>query len=73
LDGVNGAAEFRQHAVAGRIGNAASVVSDRLVEDCAALGQPLECSDLIGTHEARIALHVSREDGRQPPLDIGWL
>jgi hypothetical protein len=33
------------------------------VEYRTALGEPLERADLIGAHEATIALHVCREDG----------
>jgi hypothetical protein len=36
---------------------------NELVEDRSALGETLERADLIGAHEAAIALHVCREDG----------
>jgi hypothetical protein len=40
------------------------------IEDRAALGQPMECANLIGTHETAIALHVCGEDSYQPPGDF---
>ena len=40
------------------------------IEDRAALGEPLERADLIGTHEPTVAFHVCREDSYELPGDI---
>ena len=37
---------------------------------CAMSSQGPERPDLVLLHQARIACHVSREDGCQPPLDL---
>ena len=43
------------------------------VQDFPARGEGIECSDLIGSHEAAIALDVSRKDSSQPALRFNGL
>ena len=43
------------------------------VQDFPACGEGIKGSDLIGPHEAAIALHVSREDSCQAALDFNGL
>ena len=38
------------------------------IQDFSARGEGIKGSDLIGTHEAAIALYVCRKDGGQPAL-----
>jgi hypothetical protein len=43
------------------------------VQDFPARGEGIEGGDLIGPHEAAVALYVSRKDSCQPALDFNWL
>ena len=43
------------------------------VQDFPARAEAIERGNLIGTHEAAVALHVSREDGGQPALCFNGL
>ena len=43
------------------------------VQDFPARGKGIEGSDLIGPHEAAIALNVSRKDSSQPALHFNGL
>ena len=69
LDGINRASELREDAVARRVCYAAPVVPNDPVEDGAPFGQPLERADLVGAHEAAVALHISCEDGDEASAD----
>jgi hypothetical protein len=69
LDGIDGAGELSQNTITCRIGDPPAVLSDKSVHDLAMSSQGPERPDFILLHEARIASHVSREDGCQPPLD----
>ena len=62
LHGVHGAPKLRKDTIAGRVRYAAPVVPNEPIEDRPALGEPPERADLIGAHEAAIALHICRED-----------
>ena len=68
--GVHGAPKLRKDAVARRIGYAAPVIPNELIEHRSPLGQPPERADLIGTHQTAIALDVGRENRHEPALDI---
>ena len=46
--------------------------SHESVEDCSALGKPLERPDLIGTHEAAVAFHICCEGRGELPADIAF-
>jgi hypothetical protein len=48
---------------------AAPVVSNDPVEDCAPFGQPFERADLVGAHEAAVALHIRCEDRDKASTD----
>jgi hypothetical protein len=65
-DGINRAAKLRQHAVARCVGDTAPMRRNQPVQDFPARGEGVKGSDFIGTHEAAIALNVSRKDSRQP-------
>jgi hypothetical protein len=45
------------------------VVPNEPGEDCAPFRQPLERADLIGAHEAAVALHICCEDGDEASAD----
>ena len=62
LHGVHGAPKLRKDTIARRVGYAAPMVPNEPIEDRPALGEPLERADLIGAHEAAIALHICCED-----------
>ena len=70
LDGINGAGELGQDTVASGVGDPSAMFRNEAVHDLAMGGQGAERSDLILAHQARIACHVSREDRRQPSLDL---
>ena len=46
---------------------------DQPVQDFPARCKGIKGSDLIGSHEAAIALNISREDGGQPALRFNGL
>src|SRR5262245_9551677 len=70
LHGIYGATKLRKDAVARRVRYAAPMLPDHPIEDRAPLSEPLERADLIGTHEAAVALHVCREDSHKPTGDV---
>ncbi len=70
LHGVHGAPKLRKDAVARRIGYAAPVIPNELIEDRSALGEPPEGANLISPHEAAVALHVRREDCDELSADL---
>jgi hypothetical protein len=72
-DRINGATELRQHTVARRVSDAASMARDQSVQDFPARRERIQGRYLIGSHEAAIALHVSREDSSQPALRFNGL
>ena len=72
-DGIHSATELRQHAVASGVGDAASLGRNQPVQDFPARGEGFEGGDLIGSHEAAIALHVSRKDSSQSALRFNGL
>ena len=67
-DRINGATELRQHTVASRVGYTATMRRNLPVEDFPARRKSVQGSDLIGSHEAAIALNVSRENSSQSAL-----
>jgi hypothetical protein len=46
---------------------------NQAVQDFPARGKGIEGGDLIGTHEAAIALNISRKDSSQPTLYLHWV
>jgi hypothetical protein len=56
--------------VARRVRYAAPVFTNDPVEDRAALGKPFERSDLIGIHEAAVALNICCEDCDEASADF---
>jgi hypothetical protein len=70
LYGVNGAPELRKDTIARRVRYAARVLPNEPVEDRAPFGQTLERADLIGTHEAAVALHICCEDCNEASADF---
>jgi hypothetical protein len=70
FDGINRTGELGQNTISSRIGNPPTVLGDQLVHDLTVSGERAERPNLVLLHEARIACHVSREDGCQPPLDL---
>jgi len=63
-DGINRAAKLRQHTVARRVGDTAPMARNQPVEYFPARSKGIEGSDLIGSHEAAIALDISGKDSR---------
>ena len=72
-DRINRTTKLGQHTVACGVDYAASVRSNQAVQDFPACRESFEGSDLIGTHEATIALYVSRKDSGQPALHLNWV
>ena len=70
LNGVNGAAELRQHAVPGGIGYPAPVGGNQAVKDTSPLDQVPHGPDLVGSHQAAVPLNVGSENRHQPTLCI---
>ena len=70
LHGIHGASKLGKDTIARRVRYAAPMLSNKPIEDRAALGEPLERADLIRTHEAAIALHVCRKDSYELPGDV---
>ena len=62
LNGIHGARELREHAVARGVGDPAAVLRDEAVQDLPARREQAKCPDLVRAHQARIAGHVRRED-----------
>ena len=58
----------REHAVAGGIHNAAAIVADQPAKQAERSFEPLDRSHLIGTHHARIAVEIGKQDGGVAPL-----
>jgi hypothetical protein len=69
-DGIDGARELGQDTVASGVRDPPTVFDNEPIHDLTMGGQGAEGADLILLHHARIACHVSREDGGQPPLDL---
>jgi len=60
---VDDAGEFRQHAVAGGLDDPAMMLADLRIEQLDKMRlEPLVRAFLIGTHQARIARHIGREN-----------
>jgi hypothetical protein len=73
LDGIDGTWKLSQNTVASGVGDPSTVLRNQPIHHLAMGGQRSKGSDLILLHEARVACHVSREDGCQPPLDLALL
>ena len=69
LHRIHGASKLRKDTIARRVRYAAPVVPNEPIEDRPPLGQPLERADLIGAHEAAVALHICCEDCDELPAD----
>ncbi|MBR2119112.1 MAG: hypothetical protein V4458_04410 [Pseudomonadota bacterium] len=70
MNRIDRAAELRQHAVAGCVGDPAAVRRDQFVHDPPAFGQIAERPDLVGAHQAAEPFHVGCENGHQSPLGV---
>ncbi len=69
-DGVHHARELAEHAVARQLDDPAAVLGDERLDQLLAVGlQPGQRAGLVLTHEPRVADHVGRQDGGEPPLD----
>jgi hypothetical protein len=69
LNGIHGARELGEHAVARGVGDPAAVLGDEAVKDLPACGEKAKCPDLVRPDQAGIAGHVRRKDGGKLPLD----
>lgn len=69
LHRIENAAEFGEHAVAGRVCNPPAVSGDQFVGNRPMSGQRRQRGVFVTVHQAAIALDVSREDSREMPLD----
>ena len=70
LHGVHRASELRKDAIARRVRDAASVLTNDPIEDRAPFGQPRERADLVSAHEAAVALHICCEDRDEASADF---
>jgi hypothetical protein len=62
-------AELREYTIARCVRYAAPVLTNDPVEDRPPFGQPLERADLVGAHEATIALDIRCEDRDKASAD----
>jgi hypothetical protein len=67
---VNCTPELRKDTVARCVRYTAPVVRNEPVEDRAAFGQALERADLVGAHEAAVALDIGCEDCDEASADF---
>jgi hypothetical protein len=68
--GIDGAGELDEGAVAHQFDHSPGMPGDRRIDDVAAQRlQPAERAGLIEAHQARIADHIGRQNGREPALD----
>jgi hypothetical protein len=72
-DGINRTAKLREHTIASRVGDTASVRCNQAIQDFPARSEGIKGSDLVGPHEATVALNVSRKDSSQPALHCNRL
>ena len=69
-DRLDHARELDQDAIAGRLDNAAPVVSDLGVDEFAAMrSEPRESAGLIRPHQPAVSRDIGGENGREPALD----
>ena len=69
-DRVHDAGELDQGAIAHQLDDPAAVLGDQRVDELPPMRlQALERAGLVALHERRVADHVRRQDGGQPPLD----
>src|SRR6516225_2348349 len=62
--------KLSKNTIARRVRYAAPVFPDEPVEDRSSFGQAPERTDLVGTHEAAVALHICCEDCDELPADF---
>ena len=62
LNRIHSASKLGKDTVARRVGYTTPMFPNELIEDRPAVGEPLERTDLIGTHETAVALHICCED-----------
>jgi hypothetical protein len=71
-DGVDGAGELAEDAVAHELDDAAAVLEHARLNEFLAVGfEALEGALLVALYEARVADHVCRQDGGEPTVDAG--
>ena len=69
---IRDARELDQHAIPGGLDQPAPVVGDRRIDQLQTMGlETRERARLIGFHQAAVADHVGRKDGREPAFDCG--
>src|SRR4051794_25829940 len=69
-DRVDDAAELAQHAIAHELDNPAVVLGQEWLEELLAVRlEAGERAGLVMAHEPRVADHVRRQDGGEPPID----
>ena len=71
LHRLDDAREVGEQPVAGRVGDPAAMALDEPGEHAAAVLQRRHRRDLVGLHEAAVALDVGRQDGGQLAFDSG--
>src|SRR3712207_5793847 len=62
--------ELRENAVARRVGNSAPMLADEPIHDLAMRREDPKRPNLVGVHQARVALYVCGEDGREASLNL---
>ena len=70
LDGGEDAAEFRQHAVAGRVADPAAMLGDQRIGDGAVGRQGRQRRRLVDAHQAAVALDIRRQYGDEFSLEM---
>jgi hypothetical protein len=62
LNGIHGARELGEYAVARGVGDPAAVLGDQAVQDLPARREKAKCPDLVRPYQAGIARYIRRED-----------
>ena len=68
---VKNATEFRQHAIARRIGDPTPIGADKIVDHEPTRGQGRHRRLLVGMHQPTIAFDIGGEDRREAPFQLG--
>ena len=72
LDGLDGAGELAQRAVAHQLDDAAAVLGQEWLDQLPVVRlEALERASLVALHQARVTGHVGGEDGGEPALRSG--
>jgi hypothetical protein len=69
-NGIKDTGKFREHAIACRIGDAASMLGNQMVDDRTTCRQGRHRRLLVALHEAAISFDIGGKDRSQPPFEF---